>query len=167
MVQNVKSLGIMECLIYLCCKKMLQIKSFILKKNCMKKIFSISLAFVTVLLCSCITKVMVDSPQYPVATYDDITHNFSGKLNGTLANVFKATNIALERDLNYFRVGQVPKDKEWLIYARGKRDLKIVVNLREEKAGVVSVDISYGEDNLVACQQIFAAIVKNLKNYAQ
>ena len=131
----------------------------------MKKLFSVLLPIMALSLCSCITKVMVDSPEHPVAVYDDLTCEFTGKISSSLANVFKATNIALERDLNFYRVGQVPKDKEWFIYARAKRDIKVVVNLREEKAGVVDVCISYGEDDLVLCQKLFKAILTNLKAY--
>ena len=142
-------------------KKLLQIKSFILESKRMKRIFTISLAFLTVLLCSCITKVAVDSKEFPLATYDDITHSFTGKITGTLANAFMATNIALENE-KYFRCGQIPKDKEWLIYARAKLDVKVVVSLREEKAGVIEVNISYGEDNLEACRRLFKAILQNM-----
>ena len=119
------------------------------------------------LLCGCITKVMVDSPEHPIATYDDVTYDFTGKITGSLANAFKSTNIALERDMGFFRCGQVPKDKGWFIYARAKRDIKVVVNLKEnsEKPNTVDVTISYGEDDLVTCQKIFKAILNNMKAY--
>ncbi len=131
----------------------------------MKKLLLFLLPAVAITLCSCITKVMVDSPDHPVAVYDDLTCEFTGKITGSLANVFKATNIALERDMGFYRVGQIAKDREWFVYARGKRDLQIVVNLSEEKTGVIAVNISYGEDDLVACQKIFKAILTNMKAY--
>ena len=132
----------------------------------MKKLM-LSLSVVTLMLCGCITKVMVDSPDNPVAIYDDITHDFSGKITGSLANVFKATNLALERDMKFFRAGQIPKDNEWFIYARAIRDLQIVVNLKVDakKPEVVNVTISYGEDDLVTCQRLFKAILDNMKAY--
>ncbi len=132
----------------------------------MKKIF-VALSVVSLMLCGCITKVMVDSPENPVAIYDDITHDFSGQIKGSLANVFKATNIALERDMKFFRVGQIPKDKEWFVYARGLRDIQIVVNLKvnEKKPELIDVVISYDEDDLITCQRLFKAILNNLKAY--
>ncbi len=130
----------------------------------MKKLLTLLLPIIAISLCSCITKVMVDSPEHPVAHYDDLTCDFTAKISGTLGNVFKATNIALERDMGFYRVGQIPKDREWFIYARAKRDLQIVVNLREEKDAIV-VNINYGEDDLVTCQKIFKAILNNMKAY--
>ena len=132
----------------------------------MKKLFVI-LPRITALLCGCITKVMVDSPENPVAVYDDVTHDFSGQIKGSLANVFKSTNLALERDMKFFRCGQIPKDNEWFIYARGLRDLKIVVNLKvnEKKPELIDVVISYDEDDLITCQKIFKAILNNMKAY--
>ena len=132
----------------------------------MKNLYAIAMS-ACLLLCGCFTKVMVDSPEHPVATYDDVTYDFSGKITGTLANAFKSTNLALERDMGFFRCGQIPKDKEWFIYARAKRDIKVVVNLREnsEKPNTVDVIISYGEDDLVTCQKIFKAILDNMKAY--
>lgn len=131
----------------------------------MKKFICLLFVSASMLLCSCVTKVMVDSPEFPVATYDDLTNDFSAKLKAPLASVFKATNLALERDMGFFRCGQIPKDREWFIYARAKRDIQMVVNLKDEGNGVVNVIISYGDDDLVLCQKLFKAITKNLKAY--
>ena len=131
----------------------------------MKKIFCLLIASASVLMCSCVTKVLVDSPESPMATYDDITHEFQGRVKASLPNVFKATNIALERDLGFFRCGQIPKSGQWLIYARAKRDIQMVVDLKDEGNGFVSITLSYGEDDLMLCQKLFKAIVNNLKNY--
>ena len=131
----------------------------------MKKFICLLFVSASLLLCSCVTKVMVDSPEFPVATYDDLTNDFSAKLKAPLASVFKATNLALERDMGFFRCGQIPKDREWFIYARAKRDIQIVVNLKDEGNGVVNVIISYGDDDLVLCQKLFKAITNNLKAY--
>ncbi len=132
----------------------------------MKKIL-ILLPVIAFMFCACTTKVMVDSPENPVAIYDDITHDFSGTIKGSLANVFKATNLALERDMKFFRVGQIPKDNEWFVYARAIRDIQIVVNLKVDpkKPEMVKVTISYGEDDLVTCQKLFKAILNNMKAY--
>lgn len=130
----------------------------------MKKIFCAIFSLSAVLLCSCVTKVMVDSPEHPVAVYDDLTHDFTGQIKGSLADVFRSTNLALERDMGFFRCGQIPKDNEWFIYARAKKDIQIVVNLKEQK-GVVNVVISYGDDDLVVCQRLFKAILENMKRY--
>ncbi len=131
----------------------------------MKKFVPILFVSASLLLCSCVTKVMVDSPEFPVATYDDLTNDFSAKVKAPLASVFKATNLALERDMGFFRCGQIPKDREWFIYARAKRDIQMVVNLKDEGNGVVNVIISYGDDDLVLCQKLFKAITNNLKAY--
>jgi len=131
----------------------------------MKKFICLLFVSASLLLCSCVTKVMVDSPEFPVATYDDLTNDFSAKLKAPLASVFKATNLALERDMGFFRCGQIPKDREWFIYARAKRDIQMVVNLKDEGNGVVNVIISYGDDDLVLCQKLFKAITNNLKAY--
>ena len=84
-------------------------------------------------------------------------------LKTNINTAFKATNLALEKDLQYFRVGQIPGDNSWRIFARTVLDYEIVVNLRQEKSGDVSVVISFGDGNLMKSQQIFNAIAKNVR----
>ena len=117
------------------------------------------------LLCSCVTRVLVESdvPEQQVAVYDDLTHDFKGNIKAPLADVYTAANIALEQE-GYFRCGQIPKDNAWILYARAKKDVRVVISLTQLKK-FVEIDISYGEDNLVACQRIYKAILKNLGTY--
>ena len=129
----------------------------------MKKLVLIAFSAVALLLGACSTHVLVDSADYPMAEYDDMTGNFEGKLKTNINTAFKATNLALEKDLQYFRVGQIPGDNSWRIFARTVLDYEIVVNLRQEKSGDVSVVISFGDGNLMKSQQIFNAIAKNVR----
>jgi len=129
----------------------------------MKKFTSLALSFAALLLCACTTNVVVDSPAFPMASYDDVSGNFTAKLAGNLNSAFKSTNIALERDLKYYRVGQIPGDKSWLVYARAELDIKIVVSLKQLPNEEVEVEISYGDGNLMKSQQIFNAIAKNMR----
>ena len=131
----------------------------------MKKLVYLSVSAAAIFLTACTTNVTVDSPSCPMATYDDISGSFVGKLEGNINSAFKATNIALERDLKYFRVGQIPGDNSWLIYARAELDIKIVVSLEQLPNDMVEVDISYGSGNLMKSQQIFNAIAKNMSYY--
>ncbi len=131
-----------------------------------KTIFTaLSVSAAAMLLCSCVTRVLVDSdvPEQQVAVYDDLTHDFKGNIKAPLADVYKAANIALEQE-GYFRCGQIPKDNAWILYARAKKDVRVVISLTQLKK-FVEIDISYGEDNLVACQRIYKAILKNLGTY--
>ncbi len=131
----------------------------------MKKFFYLFSVVATLALCACTTNVTVDSPASPMATYDDISGDFLGKIEGNINSAFKATNIALERDLKYFRVGQIPGDNSWLIYARAELDLKIVVSLKQLPNEMVEVSISFGDGNLMKSQQIFNTIAKNMRMY--
>ena len=131
----------------------------------MKKFTSLALSFVALLLCACTTNVVVDSPAYQLGTYDEISGTFYGKLEGSLGNVFKSTNLALEKDLGYFRVGQIPSKNSWIVYARAELDLQIVVSLEQLPNNLISVEISYGSGNLMKSQEIFNAIAKNLRYY--
>ena len=105
------------------------------------------------------------SRAFPLASYDEISGSFSGKLAGNINSAFKSTNIALERDLKYFRVGQIPGDNSWLIYARAELDIKIVVWLKQVQNNEVEVVIDYGSGNLMKSQQIFNAIAKNMNMF--
>lgn len=116
----------------------------------------------TLFVCGCTTNVVVDSAAHPMGAYDGFTGTFNGKLSGNINSAFKATNIALERDLKLFRVGQKPKDNEWYIYARAELDIQIVVSLKQLPNDEVEVKIEYGDGNLMKSQQIFNAIAKNM-----
>ena len=131
----------------------------------MKKCLNSLLAVSTLLFCACTTNVVVDSTANPMAVYDEVSGTFTGKLPGTINNVFKATNIALERDMKLYRVGQIPGDTTWKVYARAELDLQIVVTLKQLMNDEVEVEISYGSGNLMKSQQIFNAIAKNLRVY--
>ncbi len=131
----------------------------------MKKYLTVFFSACAFALCSCTTNVVVDSTANPMATYDEISGTFSGKLPGTINNVFKSTNIALERDMKFFRVGQIPGDNTWRVYARAELDIQIVVTLKQLPNDEVCVEISYGDGNLMKSQQIFNAIAKNLRAY--
>ena len=100
-----------------------------------------------------------------MASYDNLSGGFEGKLTGNINNAFKATNIALDRDLKYFRVGQKPKDNQWYVYARAELDILIVVYLKQLPNEEVEVKIEYGGGNLMKSQQIFNAIAKNMRAY--
>ena len=128
----------------------------------MKKIFSFALIAVSVLLGACTTSVVVDST---MATYDNLSGGFEATLSGNINNAFKATNIALERDLKYFRVGQKAKDNQWYVYARVELDVLIVVYLKQLPNDEVQVKIEYGSGNLMKSQQIFNAIAKNMRMF--
>ena len=131
----------------------------------MKKIFSFALIAVSVLLGACTTSVVVDSTAHPMATYDNLSGGFEATLSGNINNAFKATNIALERDLKYFRVGQKAKDNQWYVYARVELDVLIVVHLKQLPNDEVQVKIEYGSGNLMKSQQIFNAIAKNMRMF--
>ena len=131
----------------------------------MKKIFSFALIAVSVLLGACTTSVVVDSTAHPMATYDNLSGGFEATLSGNINNAFKATNIALERDLKYFRVGQKAKDNQWYVYARVELDVLIVVHLKQLPNDEVQVAIEYGSGNLMKSQQIFNAIAKNMRMF--
>ncbi len=129
----------------------------------MRKLSLIALSFAALFVGACTTNVVVDSRAYPLATYDELSGSFSGKLAGNINSAFKSTNIALERDLKYFRVGQIPGDNSWLIYARAELDIRIVVSLKQLPKDQVEVIVDYGDGNLMKSQQIFNAIAKNMK----
>ena len=131
----------------------------------MKKLIALVFSVVAIAICGCTTNVVVDSRAFPMASYDEISGSFTAKLSGSITSAFKATNIALERDLKYFRVGQISGDNSWLIYARGELDIKIVVSLKQKMNDEVEVVISYGSGDLVKSQQIFNAIAKNMLTY--
>lgn len=131
----------------------------------MKKLIALVFFVAAIAICGCTTNVVVDSRAFPMASYDEISGSFTAKLSGSITSAFKATNIALERDLKYFRVGQVSGDNSWLIYARGELDVKIVVSLKQKMNDEVEVVISYGSGDLVKSQQIFNAIAKNMLAY--
>lgn len=131
----------------------------------MKKILSFALIAVSVFLGACTTHVVVDSSSHPMASYDNLSGGFEGKLAGNINNAFKATNIALDRDLKYYRVGQKPKDNQWYVYARAELDILIVVYLKQLPNEEVEVKIEYGGGNLMKSQQIFNAIAKNMRAY--
>jgi len=131
----------------------------------MKKILSFAFAGAALLLAACTTNVVVDSAAYPMANYDDVTGAFSGKISGNINTAFKATNVALERDLKYFRVGQLPGDNSWEIYARAELDIKILVTLKQRGGDEVEVSVEYGDGNLMKSQQIFNAIAKNMRTF--
>ncbi len=126
----------------------------------MKKILVFSLLPLIALISACTTHVGVDAAGHPVASYDNMTGTFDGKLSGDLNSIFKATNIALERDLGYYRTGQTPSDDGWIVFARAELDLKIVVTLKKMKADEVRIAIEYGDGDLMKSQQIFNAIAK-------
>jgi hypothetical protein len=100
-----------------------------------------------------------------MATYDNLSGGFEATLSGNINNAFKATNIALERDLKYFRVGQKAKDNQWYVYARVELDVLIVVYLKQLPNDEVQVQIEYGSGNLMKSQQIFNAIAKNMRMF--
>ena len=131
----------------------------------MKKLIALVFFVAAIAICGCTTNVVVDSRAFPMASYDELSGSFTAKLSGSITSAFKATNIALERDLKYFRVGQVSGDNSWLIYARGELDVKIVVSLKQKMNDEVEVVISYGSGDLVKSQQIFNAIAKNMLAY--
>ncbi len=131
----------------------------------MKKLIALVFSVAAIAICGCTTNVVVDSRAFPMASYDELSGSFTAKLSGSITSAFKATNIALERDLKYFRVGQVSGDNSWLIYARGELDVKIVVSLKQKMNDEVEVVISYGSGDLVKSQQIFNAIAKNMLAY--
>lgn len=131
----------------------------------MKKLIALVFSVAAIAICGCTTNVVVDSRAFPMASYDELSGSFTAKLSGSIGSAFKATNIALERDLKYFRVGQVSGDYSWLIYARGELDVKIVVSLKQKMNDEVEVVISYGSGDLVKSQQIFNAIAKNMLAY--
>ena len=127
----------------------------------MKKLFLMAISATALFVGACTTNVVVDSRAFPLASYDEISGSFSGNIN----SAFKSTNIALERDLKYFRVGQIPGDNSWLIYARAELDIKIVVWLKQVQNNEVEVVIDYGSGNLMKSQQIFNAIAKNMNMF--
>lgn len=131
----------------------------------MKKLFLMAISATALFVGACTTNVVVDSCAFPLASYDEISGSFSGKLAGNINSAFKSTNIALERDLKYFRVGQIPGDNSWLIYARAELDIKIVVWLKQVQNNEVEVVIDYGSGNLMKSQQIFNAIAKNMNMF--
>ncbi len=120
---------------------------------------------VAVLLGACTTNVVVDSAAHPMGSYDNISGTFEGKLSGNINNAFKATNIALERDMKFYRVGQKAKDNEWYVYARVELDVLVVVFLKQLPNDEVQVKIEYGSGNLMKSQQIFNAIAKNIRMF--
>ena len=128
----------------------------------MKKIIYLALSSIGIFLCSCTTNVVVDSPSFPMASYDEISGTFSGKVVGNINTAFRATNLALE-DLKYFRVGQIPGNNSWLVYARALLDEQIVVSLEQLPNEEVAIEISFGSGNLMKSQQIFNAITKNMR----
>lgn len=65
--------------------------------------------------------------------------------------------------MKLFRVGQIPKDNEWYVYARAELDIQIVVFLKQLPNDEVDVKIEYGDGNLMKSQQIFNAIAKNMR----
>ena len=121
----------------------------------MKKLFLMAISATALFVGACTTNVVVDSRAFPLASYDEISGSFSGKLAGNINSAFKSTNIALERDLKYFR----------LIYARAELDIKIVVWLKQLQNNEVEVVIDYGSGNLMKSQQIFNAIAKNMNMF--
>lgn len=129
----------------------------------MKKIVLIAFSAAAMLLGACTTNVLVDSSAYPMATYDDVSGTFSGKLATNINTAFKATNLALEKDLGYFRVGQIPGDNSWRVYARAELDYQIVISLTQVKNNEIAVEVSYGDGNVMKSQQIFNAIAKNVR----
>ncbi len=131
----------------------------------MKKILSLALVSLAVFLGACTTNVVVDSAAHPMASYDNISGGFEGKLSGNINNAFKATNIALERDMKFYRVGQRARDNEWYVYARVELDVLIVVFLKQLPNDEVQVKIEYGDGNLMKSQQIFNAIAKNMRMF--
>lgn len=131
----------------------------------MKKYLYAVISLCALAMCACTTNVVVDSSANPMATYDELSGTFSGKLAGSINNVFKATNLALERDLKFFRVGQIPGNNAWRVYARAELDEQIVVSLAQLPNDEVNVEVSYGSGNIMKSQQIFNAISKNLKAY--
>lgn len=131
----------------------------------MKKLLSLVFIAVSFFLGACTTSVVVDSSDHPMGTYDNLSGGFEGKLSGNINNAFKATNLALERDLKYYRVGQKAKDNQWYVYARVELDVLVVVYLKQLPNEEVEVKIEYGGGNLMKSQQIFNAIAKNLRVY--
>lgn len=131
----------------------------------MRKISLMAISVAALFAGACTTNVVVDSRAFPMASYDEISGSFTGKLAGNINSAFKSANIALERDLKYFRVGQIPGDNSWLIYARAELDIKIVVSLKQLPNDEVEVSIDYGDGNLMKSQQIFNAIAKNMRMF--
>ncbi len=131
----------------------------------MKKILSLAFATVAVFLGACTTNVVVDSAAHPMASYDNVSGTFEGKLSGNINSAFKATNIALERDMKFYRVGQKARDNEWYVYARVELDVLVVVFLKQLPNDEVQVKVEYGDGNLMKSQQIFNAIAKNMRMF--
>jgi len=115
-------------------------------------------------LAACSTNISVDSANYPVASYDNVTGVFEGKVSSDIKSVFNATNIALQKDLGYFRVGQSQTNVGWVIYARAELDFEIIVTLTKAKGGDIVISIEYGDGDLMKSQEIFNTIVKELRS---
>ena len=127
-----------------------------------KYIFALCLSVVFA-FCGCSTNIAVESSS-KIATYDDITGELKGTIDGySIENVFKATNIALERDLKYFRVGQKQLEDGWKVYARAELDHEIVVVIRQKKVDLVALAVSYDGGNLMKSQEIFNSIARNVR----
>jgi hypothetical protein len=73
---------------------------------------------------------------YRVGTYRSYIH-------GTVANTFRATNIALDQ-LGYFRTEQLRTENRSVVFARVQGDEKIRVSLVPTIDGYTEVSISYG-----------------------
>ncbi len=132
--------------------------------GCMKKLTALFVACAAVFfLTACETKIAVESAAEPIATYSDMTGSLDGKIKTDLKTAFNATNIALERDLKYFRVGQKETRHGWKIYARAELDRQIVVELIKAEDGFVNISISFGDGDLMRSQKIFNTIAKEVR----
>ena len=132
--------------------------------GCMKKFTALFVACAAVFFLEASgTKIAVVSAAEPIAPNSDNTGSLDGKIKTDLKTAFNATNIALERDLKYFRVGQKETRHGWKIYARAELDRQIVVELIKAEDGFVNISISFGDGDLMRSQKIFNTIAKEVR----
>lgn len=123
----------------------------------------LALAFCgALLLCACSTNIAVETSS-KIATYDEMSGKLVGDMDTTLVTAFKATNLALEKDLKYFRTGQVQSSDSWVVYARASLDEEICVILKQIAPETVQIKVSYNGGNLMKSQEIFNAIARNCR----
>lgn len=114
------------------------------------------------LLGACTTNIAVETSS-KVATYDEMSGKLVGDMDATLVMAFKATNLALEKDLKYFRTGQVQGSDSWVVYARAQLDEEISVIIKQTTPESVQIKVSYDGGNLMKSQEIFNAIARNVR----
>lgn len=131
----------------------------------MKKACFIALLAAGAALSGCKTNVGVESSANPVATYDQMAGKFYGEIGGTVPSVYKAANIALERNLGYMRTGKNDDNpNEVKIRARTRSDQLVYVTVkRGDKSNRVLVEVEVDGGDLMDSQQIFNAIAKEAR----